>query len=270
MSESFAVLVSSFDGFSDAWGPFTYALRKYWPDCPYPVFMVSNFQRPADSALHNVAVGEDRGWSANLHTALERIDADVILYLQEDYWLTERVVTDRIEQYRALFEKNRLDYLRLVALPPPDLLFTSDERIGLISPDAAYRTAVQASMWRRSVLQELLRDGESAWQFELRSPARAAGRTGFASVRSHRGDPFHFGIRYVCTAINRGKWSRKAGRYARKEGFALDMSRRDIETWRDDFRRTSLALWLRHARLAITSPAVAWQKVDRKLRGKRA
>ena len=268
MSETLAILVSSFDGFSDAWGPFFHAFHKYWPDCPYRSHIVTNYERSNDPSVTTIAVGEDRGWSTNLRVALERLDADVVLYIQEDYWLRERVDTARIESYREVFERNHFDYLRLVALPPPDLPFDGDRRLGLLSEKAPYRTAVQASLWRKSTLQSLLQDGESAWQFELRSPARSAPFAGFACVRPNGDDVFYFGLRYVCTAINRGKWSRKARRYARKEGIRLDLSRREIETWRDDFRRTTLGLWTRRVGLALTSPAMAWQKVENRIRGK--
>src|SRR5437773_912082 len=36
------ILVSSFDGYSDCWGPVCHGFTKYWPNCPYPVLLMTN------------------------------------------------------------------------------------------------------------------------------------------------------------------------------------------------------------------------------------
>ena len=43
---------------------------------------------------------------------------------------------------------------------------------------------------------------------------------------------------FLCTAVNGGRWSRAAKRYAETEGVAMDFSQRRSETWWDDFKRS--------------------------------
>lgn len=39
-----AVVVASCDAYADLWEPFFRLFRRYWPDCPYPVYLGSNFR----------------------------------------------------------------------------------------------------------------------------------------------------------------------------------------------------------------------------------
>ena len=87
-TSSVAVLVSSCDSFFDAWRPFSVLFRKFWPDCPFKIFLIVNQLRIRSSLLQPIAVGPDRGWSSNLQLALTQITHPYVLYIQEDYFLT--------------------------------------------------------------------------------------------------------------------------------------------------------------------------------------
>jgi len=75
-----AILVSSFDGFSDLWSPFFMLFWRYWPDCPYPVYLISNNKIYENPRITTIMVGEDRHWSGNFITALYRVPHSVIIY----------------------------------------------------------------------------------------------------------------------------------------------------------------------------------------------
>jgi hypothetical protein len=98
---------------------------------------------------------------------------------------------------------------------------------------------MQIALWRSDVLSELLVPGESVWQFEVAGSRRSRcyGDT-FLSVKAHGDDPYYWGVYYVCTAVNAGRWSRAAKRYAAVEHVAVDFSQRRSETWWDDFKRS--------------------------------
>jgi hypothetical protein len=217
-------------------------------------------------------LGSDRGWSANLLAALERLQSPYVLYFQEDYWILAPVDTGRIREYVGHMERRGLHYLRLLAKPEPDRDFADDARLGII--DAAtgtYRTSLQASLWRREVLQALLAPAESPWQFELAGTERSRryGDT-FLSVKRRAGDDFHWGIRYLCSAINAGRWYRAARSYARREGLSVDFSRLPMETWWDDFKRSgplgaAAGLLAHRAGLLLRDPAQALGKLRGRL-----
>jgi hypothetical protein len=213
--KSVTLVVSSFDGFSACWSPFLHGLRKYWPEHP-PVCFITNFKEVPYG--RTITVGADKGWSANLLYALERVDTPYVIYAQEDYWLKEPVKVTNLHDYVAFLEQGAADYLRLYPAPPPDHDFPGDYRLGIIAPQAAYRASSQLAFWRKSVLQELLDPEESGWTFEVNGSLRSS-RYGdrFLSVKSLRD-----GVNYVFTAVVQGEWIREAYEYARKEGIYVD------------------------------------------------
>jgi hypothetical protein len=260
------VLVSSFDGFSACWPPFCHGLTKYWPDRPYRAFLVSNYTDSPCPQIQAIKVGPDGGWSSNLLAALAHVSSPFVLYLQEDYWLEEPVNTAALEQYLRLMEAERLDYLRLLAFPKPDRDYPGDERLGILAPDAAYRTSLQAAFWRTEFLRSLLVPGETAWSFEVNGTERSRGRGDtMLSVKAKGTDEYFHGIRYLCSAINRGRWARAARAYARAEGVPVDFSTLPRETWWHEFHRkgrwAALAVVILHrARMIFGQPRTALRK----------
>src|ERR1043165_9524107 len=89
--DSVAIIVSSCDAFFDAWEPFNLFLKRFWNDCPFQIFLISNQLQVRSPRIRAISVGPDRGWSSNLLVALDRIPHPYILYVQEDYFLTEPV-----------------------------------------------------------------------------------------------------------------------------------------------------------------------------------
>ena len=115
-----AVLVSSCDRFFDAWQPFAGFWRRHWPAqaLPWPVFLIVNRLAVRSEWLTPLAVGPDRGWADNLRLALGRIEADYLLYLQEDYFLTAPPDAAGLAALAAAARAERVDVLCLRAMPP--------------------------------------------------------------------------------------------------------------------------------------------------------
>jgi len=239
-----SIFISSFDGFSDCWKPYYHGLQKYWPDCPYEIFITTNFKESGDASIRTIKVGEDKGWSRNTLHALSKITSPYIIYTHEDFWINHRVQTHIIEEYVDMMDKGRADYIRLFPCPEPDYEHEYDKRLGVLADNAAYRTSLQVAIWRKSVFQELIVEEENPWQFETQGTIRSK-KYGprFLSVRRFydaKKEPFHYGIDYVCTAINKGKWSKAAKIYASQEGLAINFSNRPHETSWHDFVRSTL------------------------------
>jgi hypothetical protein len=266
-----SVLCSSYDGLSDCWAPFCHGIAKYWPDCPYPAYLINNVKNFEHEAVSVIKVVPDRGWSRNLLTALDRIDSPYILYFQEDYWIKEKVNTSAINDYVSIMETEGFHYIRLLSFPKPDRDFPGDERLGIIATESPYRTSVQASLWRKEVFRELIEPAETVWDFEVKGTQRSR-RYGerFLSVKPLGDDPFYYGIRYVCTAVNRGRWSRQAKPYAEEEGIEVNFNNLETETWWHVYQRsnTIAALLIYRTRLLLSNPALALKKMDRRIRGK--
>lgn len=256
------MLVSSFDAFADCWPPFCHGLRRYWADCPYDVAFITNHREVGQPGARALRVGTDRGWSGNMLLALEQISTPYVLYTHEDFWISSKVETAAVEAYVSILEADRADYVRLYPCPAPDRIYSNDPRLGVLDVGAKYRAALQMALWRKSVLAGLIRAGETPWQFEALGTERS--RTygeRFLSVRpfwNERGERYHHGVDYVCTAVNKGRWSRAARRYAEREGLSVDFTNRPLETWIDDLVHESR--WVALGLFVARNPRAALRK----------
>lgn len=236
-----AILITSCDAFEDCWAPFAHGLHKYWPDCPFPIFLITNEKTFSDSSIASLRIRPDRGWAKNLRQAMDAVDAEILLYSHEDFWLSSPVNTAEIQQFVGHVAAGKADYIRLYPAPVPDRPFVDDPRLGVLADNARYRTSLQTALWRKSVLQDLLRDDESCWGFERDGSLRSR-RYGerFLSVQPTKAVPGRtrpIGLKYVCTAINKGRWATEAVEYAEREGLTINFGNRPRETWWDDAMR---------------------------------
>jgi hypothetical protein len=249
------VIVSSFDGFEACWSPFCHGAARYWPDSP-PIRLLTNFKTFENGQVSSFPVGQDQGWANNLIAALKSIETPFVLYLQEDYWLQSPVDEAQLTRYLGLMTQHGANYLRLTPSPPPDSPSEFDPGIGLLAPQAEYRTSLQAALWRTDTLRELLVAGESAWDFELIGTPRSRHYSGFWSVQPGEGK----GIDYLNSAIVQGRWTRAAFAWAKRENFRVIWGQRQRETWWHEFLRSGKA-----GRLA----GIAAHKVNYLLKPKR-
>jgi len=232
-----AVLVSSCDRYRDLWKPFFTLFFRYWPDCPYPVHLLSNHETYDDPRVSAITVGEDRDWSSSFRRALEGIPRPNVIVLMEDYLFTERIDTARIEALVAVLEKRKAACLRLYPCPGPDGACADEPGIGEIRKGADYRLSLQAAIWDRRTLAGLVRDGETAWQLELQGSRRTDElEAPFLSVVRDAKWP----LPYFCTAVVMGRWLREAVRLCRKEGIEPDLRARPCESWWRYFRRVTV------------------------------
>ncbi|MCA9110683.1 MAG: hypothetical protein KDA52_12090 [Planctomycetaceae bacterium] len=217
------IIIPSCDAYSDAWGPFFQLLYRYWPDCPYPLHLVSINETYEDPRVHNISLREDRGWASNLRRVIDELKCQSIVYLQEDYFLQSRVDTKRLESVIRHAQQIGAGYVRLAGAPNPDLSHDNPFGLGEISRHARYRCSLQAAWWNGDTLRKLLVDGETGWDMELMGSQRSA----------ELPEPFlatYFGSPLVDyspdTGILKGKWVPGVLRFCRREGIEVDTSRR--------------------------------------------
>ncbi len=216
-----SIIVSSFDAYSDAWHPFFTLFFRYWPGCRYPLYLIANEKKFSDSRVQNISITPDRKWAGNMRAALQQVKSPYILYMQEDYFLQKPVNSAAIDELVATMEKNNWGYVRLVPSPKPDRP-SSVAHLGEISPEADYRVSLQAALWKREVLEQLLVEGETGWDMESKGTVRSKKLSyGFFSAHDN-----YFMNYYERTAIKKGKWMPGAIHLCRKENISIDLSQR--------------------------------------------
>jgi len=221
-----AVVVSSFDGFSDLWKPFFTLFFRYWPDCPFPVYLISNYKNYKDHRARTIMVGKDKGWATNIKKALQKVREPYIIYLQDDYFFQDKVNSDYLINLVDYMQKNnRIACIRLYPSPGPNENFPNNLlELGKISKNAKYRVSLQAALWEKSALSNLIAEGESGWDMEMKGSERSKKiQQPFLSVKKPA-------IDYIrTTAIKKGKWKPEAIELCKKEGIKLDLTRRSID-----------------------------------------
>lgn len=237
---SLAVVVSSYDGASDLWEAFFHVFDTFWSDCPFPVYLVTNtLNGPSRNYLQTLQVGPDKHWASNLKTALKNISAEYVLYLQEDYFLDRQVNTSLLLSGLEFLHKHQGACLRLMPSPRPDISLSSSRLIGEISVEAAYRVCLQATIWNKKALQQLLVDGEDGWAMEDKGTQRSRQmEKRFFSYRGGKEDKkqgiplSYFFIEPVedCffTGVNRGYWLAEAVEFLEKQGCTLRPLQRPV------------------------------------------
>jgi hypothetical protein len=174
-----AIVVASRDASIDLWAPLFLLLRKNWPSCPFPLYLITNTIAYTDQGVSSITVGADRSWSDTLGAALEQITQPYVFLWIDDHFLIEQVNDQVVLGAIAAFQQLGGNYLRLQALPRPDE--PCNEHFGILRTGAVYRASVVASIWKRTVLADLLRPGESAWDFEGAGSTRSNQYDGFFS-----------------------------------------------------------------------------------------
>jgi len=215
-ASEFAIIILSCDKFHDVWMPLIFSFKKYWGDCPFEIFILSNYKKVVDPNIKNIYVGEDISWSQNLINALDKIPhKNVILWL-DDVFITDDVCTNRILNDAKWFFDNEIDYLRLRSTD--SRLMASPKSYENIKEDAPYRTSIFATIWRKEVLSNLIVKDENPWQFELRGSERSKKYKRFYSVKSTR-------IRYI-HAVEKGIWIRTAVKWIKNNNLPIDLEYR--------------------------------------------
>jgi len=239
LASDVSAVVLSHDGYADLWPTFFELLFRFWPDLPYPLHLVSNHQTFSDSRVIPVRVGDDRSWSQTLARALDAIPSRYVLLLLEDYFLTGPVDTAHIARLHATMVELGAVYLRLAPAPKPDSPCPGFSHIGFIAKGAPYRSSLQVAFWKRSALLGLLRQDETAWDFELKGSRRSDQITDpFLSVYDGYALPYRHTVR-------RGRWIPGAIRQFAMLGIAFNSTSRPTESeiyarWEDSWARRFL------------------------------
>lgn len=233
-----AVIIISCDKYSDTWNPFYHFFFKYWNDCPFMIYHVSetlHYQHPKVNTIHT---GRGKKWSEMLLEALNSIDQEYVLLLLDDYFLLKNVDNKNMLDCLHIIQQENAAYLRIFPCPGPTQPYKYYSGIGLIEKSDAYSISTQATIWQKKTLTDFLQPSETAWELETKGSKRASQiENVFLSVtippglsRLEDGD---FPYTYLCTAVVKGKWVPEALKLCAHEGIKLDLAYRKIENWYD-------------------------------------
>ena len=215
------VLVSSCDKYSDLWRPLFNLFYKYWPDCTYPVFLITEEKKIEIDGVKSLSLGKNKDWSSLILDSLGVVESPYVLLMLEDFFIRRNVDSTKIDELLELMEQDNISMLRLIPRPGPSVKVVGEDRYGAISANAPYRVSTQAALWRVDILKALLKIGESAWEFEINGTVRSEKYRGFVSV-------YNSVIPYYHHVVQGGKWFPWDAWYFNRMNIGVDLSVREV------------------------------------------
>jgi hypothetical protein len=184
------------------WTPFFTLFGRYWSDCDLPVYLGTNCAQVNFEHVHTLNAGGEEAWSKRLRSLLQTIGTDYVLLLLEDFFLDQTVSNTKVKNHLKILHSLDGVSMRLFPNPPADYF---QGGVGVIHNRAAFRVSLQAAIWNRSRLLQLLVDEESIWDFETCGSRRSqAWPSGFYCASE--------AVIHYQHVVERGEWFRPAAR----------------------------------------------------------
>jgi hypothetical protein len=183
-----------------------------------PVYLGTNCAHADVAGVTILNAGEDEAWSRRLRYFLQTIDTSYVLVMLEDFFLDRRVSNAEILRQIELLQRLDGVALRLFPNPPADYFL---DGVGILHVQSPYRVSLQAAIWNRRRLMDLLVDEESPWEFERRGSKRSRALSGgFYSVAK--------AVIHYQHVVERGEWFRSCARRYGAEDIGCDLRVRPV------------------------------------------
>lgn len=236
LASQLTIVVNSTDSHADCWEPFFYLLKKHWKDALPPIVLITDFKSIGIPGVNLVCTqcgrraGRRIPWGEAVLDALNYVSTDLLLYLQEDYFLDAPVNVDRLRQCVELFASREVSTVRLVEVCEaiPFLSYSAyPGQVGVfeVTDFASYKVSLQAAIWRKSALAELVRTKDSPWDFEryarFRQLTASHGKALCIEMNNVKRQTV-FPLSYLVTALIRGQWHTAVPSLLGREAIEID------------------------------------------------
>lgn len=214
----FSVFVNSTDSYNDCWHPFFKLFSKNWPEYDGKIYLNTETKEFSYPGLEIVPTKVGRfkdpqslTWSECLLYAFDIIESEILLYVQEDYFLKNRVNHAKILELADLMKKNNLAYVGLSNTgnrgPFHETVYPD---LWKVDPNDLYKISTQASLWNKNRLRKYVRKHENPWQFEYYGNIRARRKKeDFFTLNRDIYGKQHEIFPYDATGIVNKKWKKE-------------------------------------------------------------
>lgn len=153
---------------------FRHFYNKYWPDNHYQTEYITE----NDHIDGPVFYTQGASWASGILKYLKASHEDKFLIMPEDYILKSPVETARVKQAENLCT----GHVGCVRLNAPDKYFRLTKDMGNRNfrdypLDKPYSMSMQAAIWQKAFLLDVLKEKEDAWQSEIEGSKRLANLT---------------------------------------------------------------------------------------------
>ncbi len=227
-----AVVVISYDGYSDLWDDFSTLLNKYWRERPYPTYLVNNVKQANYAGVRVINCGKDTQWSARTRMAIRQIKEPYICLLLEDYFIGDEIDNNKIFEALRLIKQDNLKYYKLNSFSKIKAeKYQEYDYLLTIPENLEYGVSLQAAIWDKQYLLDLVGDGDyNAWKFEV-DRSRDSYNASHLPLKGCIYDSRN--ILNICHGVIQGKILPTAIQYFKDKGYILNSSNREIMSYKE-------------------------------------
>lgn len=224
------ILVCSCDKYDDIWNVFFFFLKKYWPDCDYPIFLSTETKKYVDHTLNVTVLNDNKSktWSKRIINALRRIKSKNVIIILDDFFILSNVDKDNLEGAINIIN-NHKEIACLSFLHTMKVIKT--KKLGQFycrNKKSTYIVNLLPGLWKRKALISLLSPYENAWQFEWFGTERARiSNWEFYSLDNDSCSIIPFNISLTDGyGLCQGKWTKETRTLFKREGIDIDLTKR--------------------------------------------
>ncbi len=226
-------LISSCEKYSDLWDLQVYHLNKNWPNRNMRTVIVTDCaSKKIYDDVQIFPAGEELEMPQRLKMILNSVSTEYIFISLDDYFLTQKVDNQRIENILNAMDEYKLDYVRLFQIPKERKVLNKEKKLYWIDLNRNYGVNLYPGIWRKSFLEQTVRNSMDAWKYEVSLTTIARERN--CRCAMSRGEDFVF-----VDVIRKGKLLSKAAKYLSLNGMTLD---RELISKKEEFK-LNLMFW---------------------------
>lgn len=218
-------VVSSCDKYSDLWDIFFSCFFKYWPDCPYEIYLISNFKTFESERVKTIKLGEDKDYGSNLKKISQNIPTDWFVFWIDDAILSDKINTNFIKKILNLAQKKNAGSCLLIPTYPVAYSKEKDDLIGPIPKFVKYRAAIGCCLYHKKTFNKLILEGKDIWEHDKNNAPNNFEDKFYALTTNLKKPLFPH-----AHGVVKGKWCRPFIKFLKKEGFEKLIPKRKKET----------------------------------------
>ncbi len=237
-NDKMSILVLSCDKYKDAWDGFFDTKEKYWPDCNFKTYLVTNnfpYEREGVITLDE----GDVDWSTRFRNAVIKANTPYISVFLEDSFICEKVDNHLINDLINFAEEHKVSWLNLEDAFDYRLNIVKDkeyyaDHLFIIPKNLNYAVDTCAAVWDKAYLLETIGPEDyGAWQFEIDLCKKAASEEGIPGLLlCDDRQPFNVTKQPI---IIQGKYYRPGLKFFRNRGYIINTGDREIMSHWDCF-----------------------------------
>lgn len=243
MNNTLSILVLSCDNYRDLWDDFFNLRDKFWPDCEYKWYVVTETKDYQRNNVDVIKCGKELNWAGRFRKAVQSLDSPLVGVFLEDYFINAPIDNDRIKGLVKLMIDKEVDFLDLGNVFRHKIDAKSKqyytEHLVVIDKHQRYGLDTAAAIWKKEYLLEKLGEEDySAWKFEADRVAEAASEEGYNGLLL-ADDRISFNVSEIPVVVQ-GMFYPPVKEDFRKRGYVIQSKRKVMSSWQRfkyDFKR---------------------------------